>query len=112
MRRRDLQQRFRRRIFVDQGAAAAVDLNIDESRREQPSAEVALHAASRPLFMSNDGLYARPVQDERPIVEKMGAIEQARAGQHEHHTVSVTLRKWRGLSGSRPNRRATASTRR
>ena len=75
----------------------------------RPPPRSRVSAATRALGVRNDRRDARAVDDERVVVEKALAIEQPRAGQHEHQTVSVTLRKLRGLSGLRPSRRATAS---
>ena len=51
----------------------------------------------------------RRLDDERVVVEKALAVEQPCADKHEHQTVSVTFLKFRGASGLRPSRRATAS---
>src|SRR5580692_5539681 len=102
-------QRWR---LVEEKAAAAIDLPVDEARSQDAAAKVALLPAARALRMGrqrdNDAL----LNDKRAIVEELFAVEETRPEQHEHQRVSVTLRRCGGLSGSRPRRRAQASARR
>src|SRR6516225_9299962 len=96
-------------ILVHQRAAAAVDLHVDESGGDEPAAEIALLIAARTLRVGREARDSRAVDDERVIVEETLAIKNPCADENLHHSVSVTLRRFRGLSGSRPRRRATAS---
>jgi hypothetical protein len=107
MRRGDRQGGLGGRAFVEQHPAAAVHLHIDEAGHQQ--------AAGR---QDVDGHVGGPrvrqdVADEligdrhgQPVLEA-GVDQYARAAQGEgHQSVSVTLRRCGGLSGSNPRRRA------
>ena len=63
------------------------------------------------LFNRLAGRKLAIVDDQRMAVDQPAAVENPRAGQNfpRHQTVSVTLRRWGGVSGSKPRRRASAS---
>ena len=99
------------RVIVEQDAAAAIDLHVDIAGRKQAAAEIPRRAV-RSLGVRDDCGDALAFDDDRVVVEKTFAVEDPRAGQNDHQTVSVTLRRLRGRSGSRPSRSASASARR
>ena len=119
MRAADLDDRIDARIIVEQHAAAAVDLRVDESGHEPLAFEIvdALLAVARaaacalglPLLMAVHGL------DTPGVEHDDAAFFEARIGQHAavdqrqaHHSVSVTLLRCGGLSGLKPRAKASA----
>ena len=65
------------RIGVEQHAAAAVDLPIDEARAKHSAAEIDLLAAARPVLGWNERLDRAALDDQRAIVVQPFAVEQA-----------------------------------
>src|SRR5882724_3172991 len=100
-----------RRLLVEQDAAAAIDLNVDIAGRKQTAGKVQ-RGAARSFGVRDDRGDPLGFDNDRLVDEKIFAIENPRAGKYDHQTVSVTLRRLRGRSGSRPSRRASASARR
>ena len=111
MRLGDAGDDVRARVVVHQRAAAAVDLNVDETRRENSAAEIDFAAAAGTLRVGRDAGDAGAVDDDGVVVEETLAVEDPRADQRRHQIVSVTLCRLRGWSGLRPRRRDTASAR-
>ena len=72
------------RLGVEQDAAAAIDLPIDEAWGENPAAEIDGLAAARALLDVDEGANDSALNDEGVIVEKPLAVEQARAEEHFH----------------------------
>ena len=99
-------------MIVEHDAAAAVHLEVDEARRDQAAAEVDRLHAGRQRTARDDGLDAFAIDHQRRVVVPRQPVEDARAGECEApvHSVSVTLRRLGGASGSRPRWRAKAST--
>ena len=99
-------------MVVEHDAAAAIDLDVDEAWDQQAGAGLDLGHAGRNGAIGQNGLDQAFVDDESRIVMPVGAIEDAGASEGETvaHRVSVTLRRLRGASGSRPRWRAKAST--
>ena len=100
-----------RRVLVEQDAAAAVDLHVDIPGRKQAAGKIP-RGAARSLGVRDDCGDALAFDNDRLVDEKLFAVEDPRAGKNDHQTVSVTLRRLRGRSGSRPSRSASASARR
>ena len=84
------------RGVVHQRAAAAIDLNVDEARRENAAAEIDFAAVARTLSMGRDPVDAGALDDDGAVVEETLAVEDPRADQRRHQTVSVTLCRLRG----------------
>ncbi len=93
------------RIVVEQHAAAAVHLRVDEARQQQIAAKIA------PDGVANARVGVAHDIDDVPALEQHGAaldeagIEHHAAVDqrgHPHHSVSVTLFRNGGRSGSRP----------
>ncbi len=75
----DRADRLRRRRRVEQHAAAAIDLPIDEAGRKNAAAEIVLRAAARALGDGGDPSNRAVLDDERAILAQRDAVEQARA---------------------------------
>jgi hypothetical protein len=84
-------------IRVHQRAAAAIDLHVDESRGDEPAAEIAFPVAAWTLRVGREAGDSRTIDDERVVVEETLAIKNPRADENLHQTVSVTLRRFRGF---------------
>ena len=80
-----------RRLGVEQHAAAAVDLPVDETRREDSAAEIDLLAVARAILQFDQRMDSSAVDDERVIVEKPLAVEEARSGKDFHCAASRSL---------------------
>ena len=99
-----------RRLLVEESAAAAVHLRIDEARRQESALEIDLADRLRQAARRNDGLDAGVFDDDRGTGDDRSPVEDPGAGQGEPaHRVSVTFLRSRGRSGSRPRRRAMRS---
>ena len=97
------------RLVVEEHPAAAVHLDVDETRREQAGYLPGDHAGGQ-VGILDDGANAALVDDHRLSVMEMRAVENPGAGKGERHQrVSVTFLRCGGRSGSRPRARATAS---
>ena len=99
------------RVVIEQDAAAAVDLHVDIPGRKQAAGKIP-RGAVRSLGVRDDRGDALAFDNDRVVDQKPFAVEDPRAGKNDHQTVSVTLRRLRGRSGSRPSRNASASARR
>ena len=99
--------------LVEQDAASAIDLSIDEARREKAAGKLDPTGVGGDLEVGHDGEDPRAVHQHAMALEDALAREDAGAGQRKagHHTVSVTLRSRLGRSGSCPRARATSSAR-
>ena len=100
-----------RRGLVEQHAAAAVDLGVEEARRERaaseiPSRQVGGQRGRRHYIGDAGAVEQHPMGVEEALArENPGADE----GVHPHQIVSVTLRSRLGRSGSQPRARETRS---
>ena len=83
--------RVDRRLGVEQHAATAVNLPVDETGGEDAAAEIDLFAAVRTVREVNESADRAAVDDERVIVEKPLAVEQARAIEHFHRAASLPV---------------------
>jgi hypothetical protein len=101
-----------RRLVVEENAATTVDLNIDESGRQQASwtkverfaDEVGRRAEfpNQPILDDDDRSFPHPLAVEHPF----GADRMRRLA---HQSVSVTFVRLGGESGSKPRARASRS---
>ena len=96
---------------VEQHAAAAVDLRVDEAWQQNQSTQVVDFDIRRDVACRDHGLDATVFDEHGDIVVptlpgKYACIDECR----RHHTVSVTLARCGGRSGSRPRRIASALT--
>ena len=90
------------RIVVQQRAAAAIDLQVDEPWREDAAAQRHALGIGRRVS-SDDTLDAAAIDDQRRAIPPQLAIEDAGAGVGDAaHTVSVTFLRCGGWSGSCP----------
>ena len=110
MRLRDAPQRIDGGRVVEQHAAAAVHLDVDETWQQLVAPQIAL----RPRMRRHIGGIADR-SDASVGDHHRQAVDQAASGQHaavdQHapaHTVSVTLLRCGGTSGSCPRRSANA----
>ena len=107
----------RRRRVVEQHIAAAVDLHVDEARR-QPSArrqlvDRASPPAARAAARSRDALALdqhRAGRDARPC--RRTRSRRRRRAVCVGHRVRVTFCRWRGRSTSMPSRSASCTSKR
>src|SRR5213082_2289087 len=100
------------RGIVEEHAAAAVDLRVDEAGQQQLAAEIAPLRAPRAPVRGGDDIEYAAVLDEHasalrePVLEQHPAVDQGNA----HQRVSVTLARCGGWSGSPPRASARALT--
>ena len=108
---RDGLYRFDGRFVVEQNAAAAIDLGIDETRNE--IATLQLHALVR-WTVERPDLADEAILDRdcRAVPQAIGRDDFRAAETMRAHRVRVILERWGGRSGSSPRLRASASTRR
>ncbi len=97
-------------IEIEQGAAAAIDLQVDEARREDAAAHRhALRVGGR--VGGDDGFDPAVGDDQRRAIPPGFAVENAGAGIGDAaHTVSVIFFRCGGWSGSKPRWRDSIST--
>ena len=88
MRGRDRRDSLDGRIGVEQHAAAAIDLPIDEAGAENSAAEIVLLAAAGAVFQAGERLDRSAFDNERAIVVQSLAIEQARPVENLHCAAS------------------------
>ncbi len=100
------------RIVVEQGAAAAVDLEIDEAG-EQVARQLAPGSVWRALARRCHGGDAPAFDRHAAVKLETGRGQQPRGQKRDLcHRVSVTLRKCGGRSGSKPRARLSAAAKR
>ena len=101
-----------RRLVVEEHVAAAVDLHVDEARREPHAVRhrLAWHGR-RQLVRRHQGGDPRAVQDHGVALPDAGAVEDGVGGDRVRrggrHRVRVTFCRWRGRSTSMPRRSAS-----
>ncbi len=95
VRRDDAADRFRRRRGVEEIAASAVDLPINEARRNDAAAEID-DRRHRFLVDGDDCADLTALDDERAVVTPTVAVKQTRAHENLHQRVSVILRRFWG----------------
>ena len=98
-------------VVVQHHPAAAVHLQVDEPRRQHPAAEPHPRAGGR-LVRRHDRRHAAVLDQERGSRVQPRPVEDRGAFEDRRHSVSVTLRRWGGVSGLNPRRRASASMKR
>ena len=77
------------RLGVEQHSTAAVDLPIDEARRENPAAEILLLAAAGAVLEPGERLDRIALDHEREVVVQPLAVEYARAREDFHCAASL-----------------------
>ena len=106
-------QRLGRGRVVEHHAAAAIDLEVDESGREDIAGEVDLLAGRRDPIVAVEHRHHAILEPQGVGVVEAAAVEDPAAAEGENpgaHRVSVTFLRWRGASGSIPRFAATCST--
>src|SRR5580700_5642539 len=105
---------FRARVVVEQYAAAAVDLHVDESGQQQLSAEVDdLASEAARILRIDQGFDARARKQQSLSAHDALTGQQPAVGEcRSHHIVSVTLRRCAGWSGSNPRRTESVAIKR
>ena len=105
----DRRDAFRRALVVEEHAAAAIDLDIDEARRQQTRDAPHRGAGGNVGVGHHSG--DLPVGDhDGAAIDDVRAVEDAGAGEgNGHHRVSVTFIRCGGWSGSFPRARDSAS---
>jgi hypothetical protein len=99
-----------RGLVIEQGAAAAIHLGIDEARGQHAARKMGDGNAGVKIGRRHDLLDPAIGNDDRQRLLKALAVEEAAALQRQAgHLVSVTFFRSRGLSGLRPRRRAMRS---
>ena len=78
-----------RRLGVEQSSSAAVDLPIDKARRENSPAEIDRFAAARAVLEAGQRCNRCAFNDERAVVVKPFAVEQARPRENFHCAVCL-----------------------
>ncbi len=97
-----------RRRVVEQRAAAAVDLGVDEAGHEQTAAEVVAVGGGRDLGVVDHGRDAARFDDHGLARDELAVEQGAAVDERRRHSVSVTLVRCGGRSGSRPRASAAA----
>ena len=100
------------RRVIEEDAAAAIHLDVDEAGRQQSAGEIdALDFGAKARHRQH-GFDAVAGNQHGVIGEPGFAVENLGPDERETlvHTVSVTFERPRGTSGSKPRARATAST--
>ncbi len=112
MRIADRAHALRGRRIVEQHAAAAIDLRIDEARRQHAALQTMHRQVARHHCLRHHVEDARAVDHDGVLRAPLGAVEDLRACDREpgHHKVSVTFLRRGGVSGSKPRARAIRST--
>ena len=107
----DRADRLDARPVIEQDAAAAIDLQVDEARYEHRAGAFRQHCPGRHVVAPDDPFHLAVVDHECGMVVPACAVENASPGDCValRHTVSVTLRRRAGASGLRPLRRDSAS---
>jgi hypothetical protein len=101
MRRADGPDRGHVRIVVEERAAAAIHLAVDEAGHEPRARQVdAPRLAHASVGGGHDSGDARAVEEHGAIGGEAFVEQHACRGEGEHQRVCVTLRRWGGLSGS------------
>ena len=80
-----------RRLGVEQHAASAIDLPVDEAGGEDPAAKIDLLAVARAVTPIDKRLDRRLLDHERMIVEKPLAVEEPRSAKDLHCAASLSL---------------------
>ena len=106
----DLAYGVDRRHGVEEHAAAAVHLRVEKTREEEMAAEiVALGAGAPRIPRSYDIDDPASIEQHDSIVLEAGVAKDATVDERDRHqTVSVTLRRCGGRSGSSPRAIASA----
>ena len=103
---------FQSRCSLNMNAAAAIDLQVDEARHQHAGARFGDLCRVGRLVALHHRFHEPVAHHHHGIAQPEFAIEDPRRGKGETvaHSVSVTLRRLGGRSGSRPRRTANAST--
>src|SRR6185436_2220345 len=98
------------RFGVEQHPAAAVYLRVQKARQKQMATEVvADRLPTARVVVGDDVDYPSSLEQYGAVIDDAGITEHPAVDQrNRHQTVSVTLRKCGGRSGSRPRAMASA----
>ncbi len=96
---------------VEHHAAAAIHLQVDEARREDAAVQRLDAGVGGNRVVGNQVAHRRAVGQHGVVLAQVRAVEHARTLERDH-SVSVTLRRLAGRSGSKPRARVTCSIRR
>ena len=95
-------------VVVEQPPAAAIDLHIDEAGDEDAAIEVPDLDVRGHVLLADDRLDPIAVDQHAPALDERAVDQHSPVDERDaHHSVSVTLARCGGRSGSSP--RATAS---
>src|SRR5579871_3656787 len=108
----DRRNRLYARGIVEQYAAAAIHLRVDESRQQQRPAEIVPSSRAAARIGGGEHVEDSTMLDEHAsILHELAPAQHAAIDEGEaHHTVSVTLVRCAGRSGSMPRASARAFT--
>ena len=98
------------RLGVEEHAAAAVYLGVQKARQQQMTTEIVAGCAAAARVVAGDDVdYPFSVEQHSEVIEDAGVSEYPAVDQRDRHqTVSVTLLRCGGRSGSRPRASASA----
>ena len=85
VRRADGDEAVDRRRLVEQRAAAAVDLDVDEAGREHAAVECANGRAARRLALGQHGGDLRSIEHHRQALDQRVAAQHPGAGENDRH---------------------------
>ena len=96
--------RLHARRIVEQHPATAIHLQVDEARQQQASAEVIGLRRAAARIIGRQHIDDAALLDEHTLAADEGIRAQHSTVQQgdAHQSVSVTLRRWGGASGSCP----------
>ena len=94
------------RLGVEEHAAAAVYLRVEKARQQQMAAEIVAGCAAAARVVAGDDVDdPSSVEQHGAVIEDAGVAEHPAVDQRDRHqTVSVTLRRCGGRSGSQAAR--------
>ena len=106
MRFGDTAQCFHGRRVIEQQSAAAVHLHVDETGQQQVTVQIMpFRIADAWIIVRDDGdnTFAAHQYDKsfaRAVIAEHAAVDESEQRIDRHYTVSVTLRRCGGTSGS------------
>src|SRR5690606_22800308 len=94
----------------EQHPTRAIDLKIDKPGHQHAARQHDPLGIGRNLAGTDDAAH-RPVGGKKrpPLVPDLAVEDRHSRYRKRAHSVAVTLRRWGGLSGLKPRRRASAS---
>ena len=111
MRLRDAEEARDGRPVVEENAAAAVDLKVDEARRQERAGRQFDDVRRLAADLRRDDVDDAVVRDDdrRAIAHPLAVEDRIGENRCRHYRVSVTFERLGGKSGSKPRRRASFS---